>query len=100
MVLILVICKYDSDCECEWVYKAMDSTNTSMISAILNDELILIQGDQAGGLHFLYANGKLIKQMCLRGGIEGTPCIEQYEGYFVLYITTIEGWVYAIKIFK
>jgi len=92
------ICKYDNDCECEWFYKAMDSTNTSMISATLNDDLILIQGDQAGGLYFLDTNGKVIKQMCLKGGIEGTPCIEEYTDYFVLYVTTIEGWVYAIKI--
>jgi len=69
-----------------------------MISAILNESLILIQGDQIGGLHFLNVNGKLIKQMCIRGGIEGTPCIEQYDRYFILYITTIEGWTYAIKI--
>jgi outer membrane protein assembly factor BamB len=92
------ICKYDNDCECEWFYKAMDATNTSMQSATLNNNLILIQGDQIGGLHFLDTNGKVIKQMCLKGGIEGTPYIEQYDDHFIIYVTTIEGWIYTIKI--
>jgi len=89
---------YDSDCECLWGYKTLDSTNTSMVGTMLNSELILIQGDQAGGLHFLDKNGKLIKVLYLRGGIEGTPIIESGTNYFILYVTTIEGWVYAIKI--
>lgn len=89
---------YDKDCECTWAYKTLDATNTSMISGTLNNQLILIQGDQSGGLHFLDKNGKAIKVMYLRGGIEGTPCIEQYDNYFIIYLTTIEGWVYAIKL--
>jgi len=89
---------YDSDCECLWGYKTLDATNTSMTSGLLNNQLILIQGDQAGGLHFLDKDGKLIKVMYLRGGIEGTPYVEQYVDYFILYLTTIEGWVYSIKI--
>ena len=92
------ISAYDSECECLWTYKAMDATNTSMVSSTLNSNLILIQGDQSGGLYFLDKDGKLIKAMYLRGGIEGTPYLEQYAEYFILYVTTVEGWVYTIKI--
>jgi outer membrane protein assembly factor BamB len=92
------ICGYDKTGETLWTYKAMDSTNTSMILGVLNGNNILIQGDQNGGLHFLDTNGNLIKRMCLRGGIEGTPYLESGTNYFTLYVTTIEGWVYAIKI--
>jgi outer membrane protein assembly factor BamB len=89
---------YDSNCECLWGYKANDSTNTSMVGSVLNSNLILIQGDQSGALHFLDKDGKPIKVMYLRGGIEGTPYVEIGNGFFILYVTTIEGWVYAIKI--
>lgn len=89
---------YDKDCECLWGYKANDSTNTSMVSGTLNNQLILIQGDQSGALHFLDINGKVIKVLYLRGGIEGTPVVEQSTNYFIIYLTTIEGWTYAIKI--
>jgi len=92
------ICGYDSEGEAVWGYKANAATNTSMVLGTLNGTNLLIQGDQSGALHVLTEDGKVVKVLYLRGGIEGTPYIENNDDHINLYITTVEGWTYLIKL--
>ncbi|MGG1916061.1 BppU family phage baseplate upper protein [Priestia megaterium] len=89
---------YDTEGEVVWGYKTTDSTNTSMVLGILNGSNLLIQGDQSGALHILTPEGKVVKVLYLRGGIEGTPFIENNNDHILLYVPTIEGWFYKIKL--
>lgn len=95
------IVKFDKELNVKWRRLTGLLHNSTPQVVTIGVTQVIVACDMSGGVSFYSVDGELLSQFHVRGGIEGTPYIGDIDndGLVEMLITTIDGYVYLIKIF-
>lgn len=96
---------FDENLKTKWRTKIGTYLNSSGVMADVNYDGIqeIIWGDMGGVISILEPiNGKVIKEICMSGSVEGTPYIGDYDndGIIEMVVTTCDGLICLYKFEK